>query len=101
MPRRGCSPGGTASRRNLRSISTWLVVAQRLDEIALAHLGAPLDADLGGALLQVLLGPVVVGAGLAALLRGRLAVGVGDPRRLLLALALPAQSLVLLGVFDA
>ena len=47
-----------------------------------------------------LLPPVLVGAGLAALLAGRrparLGAGVRDPRRLLLALALVAQGLVLL-----
>src|SRR5690242_2350371 len=77
------------------------VVAQRVDKLALVHLRAALDADLRGALLEIVLAPVVIGAGLPALLRCRVAVRVGDPRRLLLACALIAQDLVLLWVLDA
>src|SRR5215212_6257619 len=77
------------------------MVAEGVDQLALAHLRAALDADLLGALLEVVLAPVLVGAGLAALLAGLLPVAVGDPRRLLLARALVAQRLVLLLVLDA
>src|SRR4051812_14625362 len=76
------------------------VVPQRLDQLVLAHVRASLDADLAGALLEVVLRPVVVGRRAAALLGGR-AAAVGDPGGLLLALSLVAQGLVLLGVLDA
>src|SRR5690242_804987 len=81
-----------------------LVVAQRLDQLGLGHRRAALDADLAGALDQVLLGPVGVRRALPAALADLLARaagrGVGDPGRLLLAVALPAQRLVLLFVLD-
>src|SRR4051812_40327900 len=82
----------------------WSVVAQRAGELALAHLRAALDADLPGLLDQLVLRPVVVGAGLAALAADggpRGVVGrVGDARGLLLARALSSQRLVLLLVLD-
>src|SRR5829696_7363060 len=77
-------------------------VSQRVDELALVHLRAALDADVGGLLLKLLLRLVLVLRRLAALL-GRLAaarLGVGDPRRLLLARAVVAQRLVGLVVLD-
>src|SRR5215212_3921503 len=89
------------SARTCRRALRPSMVAQRLDQIALAHLRAALDADLGRALGQVLLRPVLVGAGLPALLGGRAAARVGDPSRLLLALALLAQGLVLFRVLHA
>src|SRR5258708_8103982 len=74
------------------------VVSQRANELGLAHRGPTVDADLSRAFDPVRLGPVVVSRALAALL-GDLAAGapgrrVGDPRRLLLALALLAELLV-------
>ena len=80
------------------------VVAQRLDELVLGHGGAALDVELAGPLRELVLGPVLVGAGLAAAL-GDLVPAVpggrvGDPRGLLLARALAAQRLVDLGVLD-
>src|SRR4051794_20882763 len=77
------------------------VVAQGVDELVLAHLRAAVDADLGSALLEIVLGPVLVGTGLAAALAGRCAVRIGDPRGLLLAGALVAERLVLLWILDA
>src|SRR3712207_684269 len=77
------------------------VVAERVDELALVHVGASLDTDLPGALLQLLLGPVLVAAGLPAALPSLRARSIGDPGRLLLALPLLAQPLVLLVVLDA
>ena len=61
------------------------------------------EADVADfdALVQVVDGPLLLGRALAALLVRLVAVGVGDPRRLLLARALVAQGLVLLGVLDA
>src|SRR5712691_5615822 len=44
------------------------VMAEGVDQLALAHRGAALDADLPGPLEQVLLGPVRVGRAPAALL---------------------------------
>src|SRR5687768_12225166 len=97
----GCDsacPRGTTDNRS--------VAAQRARGVGLAHLLAALHADLPGLLHEVVLGAVLVLAGLAALL-GRLVaaatagVGVRDPRRLLLARALLAQTLVLLVVLGA
>src|ERR687886_2826190 len=76
------------------------VVAESVDELTLVHPGASLDADLPGALLQVLLGPVLVAPRLPAAPSRRRARGVGDPRRLLLALPLLSQPLVLLVILD-
>src|SRR5689334_38964 len=77
------------------------MVAQRVDQLVLGHVGAAVDPDLGGPLLEVVLAPVLVAPGLAALLAGLVAVAVGDPRGLLLARALVAQGLVLILVLDA
>src|SRR5215210_125987 len=77
-----------------------LVVAQRVDELVLVHLGASLDAELPGALLEVFLGLLLVPGRLAAALASGLAVRVGDPGRLLLARPLVTQFLVLLVVLD-
>src|SRR4051794_26527149 len=77
------------------------MVAQGVDQLVLVHLRTALDADLLRPLLEILLAPVVVGAGLAALLGGRRGVGVGDPRPFLLARALIAQPLVALVVLPA
>src|SRR5947208_9764267 len=91
---------GTARAQPRRE--TESMVPQRRDELVLAHLRTALDPDLARLLQQVLLRPVLVGAGLAALAAGRApAAGVRDPRRLLLALALAPQGLVLLVVLDA
>src|SRR5215213_8535848 len=93
-------PGGAAPAESAPPHSR-LVVAERVDQLALAHLRAALDADVGGLLLQLLLRLVLVLRGLAALLR-RLAAArlrVGDARRLLLAgtaLAHPLVGLVVL-----
>ena len=76
------------------------VVAQRVDQLALAHPGASLDADLLGGLIEIASAPVLVGGRLAAALAGPAAPGVGDPRCLLLARALLLQRLVLLVVLD-
>src|SRR6266581_315010 len=81
-----------------------LVVAEGVDQLGLGHGGAALDAELAGALDQVLLGPVGVGRALSALpayLLARAPRGrVGDPGRLLLAVPLAAQRLVGVLVFD-
>src|SRR2546423_1730106 len=78
------------------------MVPQCRDELLLAHLRAALDPDLAPLLPQVFLRPVLVASGLAALAAGRAAAaGVRDPRRLLLALALAPERLVLLVVLDA
>src|SRR3981081_4654906 len=83
---------------------TASVVSQRAHELGLAHRGPAADPDLPRTLDQVRLGPVVVGRALAALLAD-LAAGaagrrIGDPRRLLLALALVTQLLICLLVLD-
>jgi hypothetical protein len=78
------------------------MVSERADELALAHLRAALDPDLARLLQQILLRAVLVGPCLAALAaRLAAAAGVRDPRRLLLALALAAEGLVLPVVLDA
>src|SRR5690606_38642589 len=70
-----------------------------VDKLALRHGRAALDAHLLGLVVEVLLGPVLVGGrapALAAGARARRRGGrVGDPRRLLLARALAAERLVL------
>jgi hypothetical protein len=73
---------------------------RNVDQLVLVHPRAAFDADLLRALVEIALRPVLVGVGLAATAARRLAPGVGDARRLLLALALLAQSLVLLVVLD-
>src|SRR4051812_3143184 len=75
---------------------THSVVAQGVDELALVHLRAALDAHLGRPLLQLVLGLVLVARGLPALLGGTAAAGLGvrDARRLLLARSALAQSFV-------
>src|SRR5215210_4153180 len=85
----------------LRAAKSTLVVAECVDELAFAHLRASLYAQLLGAVLQVLLGPFLVAGRLATPLARRRTTRVGDPRRLLLALPLLAQLLVLLVVLDA
>src|SRR5690606_38632450 len=81
------------------------VVAERVDQLALRHRRAALDADLLRLVVEVVLRPLLVGPGPAALAAGRRAGRRGrrvrDPRRLLLAGALAAQRLVLLLVLDA
>src|SRR5215212_9247583 len=77
------------------------VVPERVDELALIHLRAPLYAEVSGAVLQLLLRPLLVAGRPAASFACRRTRGVGDPRRLLLALPLLAQLLVLLVVLDA
>src|SRR5256714_15043810 len=97
-----CWPG--CGRASTRAAPGRSVVAQRLDQLGLGHRGAALDADLPGPLDQVFLAPVGVGGALAALLsylltrasRGR----VGDPGRLLLAVAFAPQRAVRLLVLD-
>ena len=77
-----------------------LVVPECVDKLTLVHLRASFYADLFGALLQILLRPVLVAARLPAAFPCTRAAGVGDPRCLLLALALLSQLLVLLVVLD-
>src|SRR4051812_1883304 len=65
----GCAasqPVSTNGGINVPVREPVLVVAEGVDELILAHLGASLDADLGGALLEVVLRPVLVGRGPAA-----------------------------------
>src|SRR4051812_7011034 len=73
-----------------------LGVPQSVDQLALVHLRAAIDAHVGRLLLQLLLRLVLVLRGLAALLRGVAAagLGVGDACRLLLARAVVAQRLI-------
>src|SRR5215210_3847930 len=78
-----------------------LVVAQRVDELVLVHVGASLDAELPGALLEVFFRLLFVLGRLTATLARGLAARVGDPGRLLLARPLVTQPLVLLVVLDA
>src|SRR4051812_1911280 len=92
---RASSPRASCSESFRRAT---LVVAQGVDQLVLVHVRAPLDADLGGPLLEVVLVPVLVGRRLAALVRLGLGVGVRDPRRLLLGRALVPKRLVLLVV---
>src|SRR5215211_8125247 len=82
------------------SVVCGSVVAKGLDELSLAHRGAALDADLLGALAKLILRPVLIAAGLAALLAGPSPAYVGDACGLFLALAALAQLLVLLRVLD-
>ena len=90
----------TAAGRRLQMIGSALVVPESVDELALVHLGTSLDADLFRTLLQILLRPVLVAARLPAALACPRATGVGDPRRLLLALPFLSQLLVLLVILD-
>jgi hypothetical protein len=80
------------------------VVAEGVDELVLAHLGAALDAHLAGPVEQLVLGAVLVVLGVAAAAADGasafVALGVGDAGRLLLAHALVAQGLVLVRVLD-
>jgi di/tricarboxylate transporter len=77
------------------------VVPEGIDELAFVHLGTSLDADLFGALLQILLRPVLIATRLPTALARRRTAGVGDPRRLLLTLPLLTQFLVLFVILDA
>src|SRR5690606_3001352 len=81
------------------------VRTQGVDELALAHRRPALGPDLRGTLAQVGHRPLVVGPGLATLAADLLPAlrrrGVGDPRGLLLAVALVAELLVELLVLDA
>src|SRR5690606_9484774 len=107
------STGGERYPRGRRPVFSWRalhvrrdaasVVAKRLDELVLVHVGTTLDADLRGALLELFLRAVLVALALAALLADVLAagLGVGDARGLLLALALVAELLVELVVLHA
>src|SRR5690606_14183324 len=74
------------------------MVAQRVDEILLAHPRAAFDADILRLVVELFLAPVLVLAGLAAAPPGFLAGRVGDARRLLLAHAFAAQRFVALVV---
>src|ERR671910_702347 len=81
------------------------MVPQRLDQLTLVHRRPALDPDVAGSLHQVVLGPILVVAMLAATaadpglaLRGH---RVADTGGLLLALALLAQLLIRLLVLDA
>src|SRR5205085_8423312 len=99
---RSRSSGGNCSCAAPKRNRVTSMVPQRRDELLLAHLRAALDPDLARLLQQVLFGPVLVASGLAALAAGRTAAArVRDPPRLLLALALAAERLVLLVVLDA
>src|SRR6478672_5539087 len=81
------------------------VVAQRRDQLGLAHGGPSLDADLAGTLQELVLRPVLVVTVRATLAahRGTRAVRrrVRDAGRLLLAGSVVAQGLVHLLVLDA
>lgn len=76
------------------------MLSQRLDQLVFVHLRATVDLELSGAILELVDGPFLVRRVASAPLAGCLAVGVGDPRRLLLARALLAERFVLLVVFD-
>src|SRR3546814_20389303 len=80
-------------------------MTQRGDQLVLVHRRASVDADLRGPVLELVHGPVLVVAGLAALAThlGARAVGcrVGDPCRLLLARPVLADLLVELLVLHA
>src|SRR6266568_1651523 len=99
----GASPAGRIGA-GVSAGARGLVLAEGVDELGLGHGGAALDAELAGALDQVLLGPVGVGRALPALAAHLLARAprdrVGDPGRLLLAVPLAAQCLVGLLVLD-
>src|SRR3546814_1853210 len=77
--------------------------ADGVDQLVLLHLRPPLYADRAGAIEEVVLGPLLVGGALPALLQRvalRIGSGIGDPRRLLLVHALAAQLFVALVVLD-
>src|SRR3954454_17571475 len=80
----------------------WIsVIPEGVDELALAHGRAAFDPDLGRPLLELVLRPVLVVLGLAALAAGLAAApGIGDARRFLLARTLATEGLVLLVVLD-
>ena len=82
-------PGRSEAARRARAS----VVAEQVDQLVLVLVGVALDVELLGAVLQVVDGPVLVGAGLATLAAdGLLALvrrGVGDPGGLLLRRARP------------
>lgn len=79
------------------------VVAQRLDQLVLGHVGASVDVQVGGPLTEMLDGPVVVRSGRTApltdLVPRAVGRGVGDTGRLLLRIALVAELLVKLWSF--
>src|SRR5580692_2728585 len=81
-----------------------LVIPECFDQRCLSHRGAALNADLPGPLEEVRLGPVVVGAALAALAPHPAARGGGrgirDPGRLFLAFSVAAEFGVGLLVLD-
>src|SRR5918998_6569698 len=70
------------------------MVPEGVDELILVHLRASLDTYLPGALLEILLRPVLITARLPAALACLRATGVGYPRRFLLALPLLTQPIV-------
>jgi hypothetical protein len=72
----------------------------RADQRAFGHPGAALDADLLGALIEILLAPVLEGRRSAPAPAGLASPGIGDSRGLLFAGALPPQGLILLVVLD-
>jgi len=65
------------------------MVSKRVDELVLAHARASLDPYLTRPLLELLLRTILVALAFAALLAdvGAAGFGVGNPRRLLLALS--------------
>src|SRR3954462_8316282 len=96
-------PGRDTAMTSQVTAVARLVVAQRVDQLVLAHVRAAFDAELLRAVLEVVDRPVLVAARLAALLGHVLAtrLGVGDAGGLLLAGAVLAQLLVELVVLDA
>src|SRR5205085_498461 len=78
-----CATAGSS-----RTCCAGSVIPERVDQLVLRHLGASLDTDLAGAVLELLLRPLLVGLRLPtsppdgrAAFRGG---GVCDPRRLFL-----------------
>src|SRR4051794_32636162 len=64
--RRGAATRRRASSSSARTVSrrpAIVSVAQSVDQLPLVHLRAPLDPDLLGPLLEILLAPVVVRPG--------------------------------------
>ena len=104
-PRRGAVRQARAQRQGLRALhrllTQWLRRASMSSSFVISDRPSmPISA---AALLQLLLGAVLVVLGLTALVADVLAagLGVGDPRGLLLAGAVLAQLLVQLVVLDA
>src|SRR5690606_2666520 len=98
------SSSGERPPGSVSAVAGWSVVTQGFDQLVLLHVRVAGQPEFLGAALQVVDGPVVVGAGLTALLSHlRLAFvggGIGDAGGLLLRRAVLTQLLVHLLVLD-